>query len=830
MKTRIIAVTLAAGMIFSLAGCNKDKNKKHRDDDVDETSEEFIQDDEDREVIPLTSDSISGVWVDEHGFALNINADEGFLVDSEGHVFTICEITDEGVVLDVASSKSESIHMGFYDMAASIPLPSMYTLDITLYEDGSMAYGEEGYRVECVRMDSDLGQQYIEDVFDGFVETRFSYSVVIEDDVFIFGEDGSVTMPYVDADVSWSSDGCFITLTAAGEEEEAVVAIRQLNDHSWRIFDGSNQTTVYYMSTASLTLNESGYDYIDNLDGDYFYWDIENSTLDRWSISAEDDTVTTENCDGDIETYSLTIDDDTHFAKVVETDTYIFDITGMMFVITDPTEAEYFDGYLLFKEDVYAQALLYRERVVNGDESLEMEDISYTYEANDAIADLLVIPGSSEWIYDDVTFESIDGDSPFYPSFSGFEYNTFGQAVTVNLSDDFDGQVFLTYTIPSDLVSDPESLHICNSLDMSRYDYVPTFVEGEVTLDGDNYVISIEVSESGTYFLMEYVMDISSMVMTPATILEIDPEDSLWARTCDTGDILPMVDLDYIADSIYDEDGSANFWVSTPEELASATYYINELDIAYGTWDTMFYIHLMNDIDLTGYEWVSLGYYGNQGEVYNSPFIYDAETTVQPIGVDRNIYGGYSVQHYFQGIFYGNGYTIRGLDITDGRGSSFFERAHLATVIGLTLEDPMTDYQWIFADDSSCCMEFYDCHIAYTEPQEMALFGHYANQSLVYRDCTFVVNGEDMPLSENVYNSEHDNCMDNWVRMFYQADDGSYSYDSQSEYQAWQRNHEAFENMSYYLGQTYDWNYGYFDVSGWYIDNAFVTDFGFWGF
>lgn len=114
-----------------------------------------------------------------------------------------------------------------------------------------------------------------------------------------------------------------------------------------------------------------------------------------------------------------------------------------------------------------------------------------------------------------------------------------------------------------------------------------------------------------------------------------------WEKEFDTGSILDLVDHDYIDKS------EAVFHVSTPEQLASVVYYVNTQVVDIPGWNSGNFayaeIYLESDIDLTGYDWMPLGWTSEKG--------YDSLN--------------------FTGIIDGQGHTIKGLKI-NGRQSCGF--------------------------------------------------------------------------------------------------------------------------------------------------------------
>ena len=96
-----------------------------------------------------------------------------------------------------------------------------------------------------------------------------------------------------------------------------------------------------------------------------------------------------------------------------------------------------------------------------------------------------------------------------------------------------------------------------------------------------------------------------------------------WEIAYDTGSIMAL------ADKKWAEDNAPDFHVSTPEELASVVYYVNT------TLGVKVNVTIENDIDLTGYDWMPMGW----SEFQKGSF-------------------------YFSGTVDGGGHTIQGMHLS----------------------------------------------------------------------------------------------------------------------------------------------------------------------
>ena len=156
------------------------------------------------------------------------------------------------------------------------------------------------------------------------------------------------------------------------------------------------------------------------------------------------------------------------------------------------------------------------------------------------------------------------------------------------------------------------------------YDTVKAF-----SVDTDNNTVSAPINEGGVYMLADayqwyacWGMDVSQYAY------DSDPTQvaSTWEKRGETGSIMELADKDWAVANAPD------FYVTTAEELASVVYYVNSFSGGY------YQITLGNDIDLSGYDWMPIGWYG----------------------------GGLGESHPFYGTVDGNSHEIRGMKIDLG--------------------------------------------------------------------------------------------------------------------------------------------------------------------
>ncbi|SEK36246.1 hypothetical protein [Ruminococcus albus] len=180
-------------------------------------------------------------------------------------------------------------------------------------------------------------------------------------------------------------------------------------------------------------------------------------------------------------------------------------------------------------------------------------------------------------------------------------------------------------------------------------------------LNTDNCSMSINIDKPGVYLLVnkyQWYNAWGAKLDDNGLASGYDPtsgpiSSEVWEMNENTGDILKLKDDDYIAKSRKEDGYAYEFFVSTPEELASAVFVNNCADPR----PDSISINILNDIDLDGYEWAPMGWY--------------------TAGIDFD----------FTGIIYGGGHTIKNMHISDGYHVGFIGYATDCTVGALNFEN-----------------------------------------------------------------------------------------------------------------------------------------------
>ena len=175
-----------------------------------------------------------------------------------------------------------------------------------------------------------------------------------------------------------------------------------------------------------------------------------------------------------------------------------------------------------------------------------------------------------------------------------------------------------------------------------------------------------------------------------------------------------MLDKDYLMSSLYNG-SSANFNVSTPEQLATACYYVNCCKLDRGN-PPHIEITLENDIDLNGVDWAPMGWY--------------------MAGID----------HRFTGMISGNGHTIKNLTVDNNGNAGFIGDGFRCVVIDLKFENAsINGYKCgiVMGSDLSSTIQNVECSGTVSGSEAGSITGD--GTRTVFYECkadSVIVNGE----------------------------------------------------------------------------------------
>lgn len=736
----------------------------------------------------LTDKFINGNWVDDNGIFFKIDGKNNSLVDAYGNNFTIEEVLDDGLML-----RYEADYFSNNNWKCNYILPIPLEFFMPMYSDGdTLTVGEN----VLYRADSSEGKAKLASIYDEITNGDFT-------DYFgdvLFNEDGSGMLAQVRI-VSWKYEDGILSLQIFDDDMDYKFMLRKTYDDCFCLVDDNAFAFNFYDKRYS----DACWFY-----GDYISWDCVSCIDNFCTISPDQITFTSMD-----QTLSKTSDFKLNplggycTIPLANDELVIYEDSCIPYISTSYDIEEALSVFVR-RDSVFGQIFLYREDVEHGFIENYIEPEVFTNES-DTVKISVEFPGLDDlWKSDyvGVQFRTVD-EEDYYMNSASDELGPIAD-VCVKIPG-IEYVVTVDVKMADGMVPEQYFLSVCD-YESDYYDINASYLVDYSDLSDDTVTFKYSDTENYTF---QVVTDTTPLPATPEDILDMPPTMSTWANSNHTGDILGLVDMDYISDSIVEDDGTAIFWVSTVEELASATYYVNSLDLDRSNNTTMFYIHLLNDIDLEGYNWVSLG------------------STYQMDG-----YNDY--QHMFQGVIFGNGYSIKNLYIEDESYHSFLSHCHLATVIGLTLENPMicvnsSDTKYILIDDLSCITEVFDTKIVFDKDFEYCYeFSETGNSSLNYFDCSFVsVDSSTGTVNDIGLNDEYEsffyNGDGNWLYDYYTAS-GEYAYDAAGEFADYQRDRAPFIDGSYYaLDKSFVPGNGYLDIEGWYDGMSFNTEFGYSG-
>lgn len=837
-----LALVMLSSTFLTVTACDSNKNKKDKKTKVEDEDEDDDEDGDDddnkskngnlikdppKKYDELSLDKLEGVWVDERGSYCQF--EDNYIYDAWGEKFLILSESDNGFEIEAQYEDYSELN----SLSGNLALPSKFFLPMYLADDVLYIGNNELYRA-----DSKVGKEYIEAIENDMSDKSFFASSDYDDLAYTFSSDHTIDLGFSEP-CTWEISDGLLTLTIG--DEPFSYFLRKSNDSGTYILGLPEYGITHFIPVDDSDFNCLEGEYYclakENLDDVYktyelnidlgvkedFIFSFEPLSKDATSYEVSASNISGNDIDY-IEGGIFDISYDGDEGVILKPESCDFG-----FVILNTLSYEYEAGGILVQfysqDSIMGQLILYREDIVSGRiENIITSDFSMTY--NDIQIDVNTdVSSDNLWhpdLYSAVLTYEDDYWYPYVLEDDSFpEYTPIVQVVPKEMEE-----YELVFTIPKDSSSYSENIEVVANTDTYLLDNYTVADYISVTKEETDDAVIFRCKSS--YMAYYVLMDISGLekyqyVMDAETLLTIDPTESKWALSGYNTDIFEMVDLDYIAESIFDYDtGSAIFWVSTPEELASATYYVNSLEVSEENYTaTMFYIHLLNDIDLSGYDWAPLGVrYSTPNGDYFSPM--------------------------FQGAFFGNGYMISNYTVNNPESycsSSFFGNSHLATVIGLTLDNPIYNdansihYALI---DGSCIMDVFDCHVYFTEGQldDGYYFSEFDNDSIIYMDCTqieivdhaYVYETAVEDLDEGYY-TEFYNGYDNWIKRYYQRDDGSYSYNAALEYEEYLKYGVfGFDNGSYYYGvggpTKADEHIGYIDFSGWIYNGEFMVNYG----
>lgn len=166
--------------------------------------------------------------------------------------------------------------------------------------------------------------------------------------------------------------------------------------------------------------------------------------------------------------------------------------------------------------------------------------------------------------------------------------------------------------------------------------------------------LSIELFLEGSE-IIDKAKETEKLIEEKADLLNAYPDNDSWITFCDYKDIIEIADKSYIDKYA----PSGYFLAGTPQELASFAYYVNTQPLEQGQVS----LELTADIDLSGYNWLPMGWSGGAG-----------------------------TDHPFAFCVYGKGHTISNMTIrTSYSNAGFIGWGTVCGVFDLRIEDAVVE-------------------------------------------------------------------------------------------------------------------------------------------
>ena len=224
------------------------------------------------------------------------------------------------------------------------------------------------------------------------------------------------------------------------------------------------------------------------------------------------------------------------------------------------------------------------------------------------------------WIYPD------DTGSTLVFTNGGTSLTVTGEAFGVIFGDEFGKLSGNTYEISATYENGLISIKSGGEELLCIEHYYGDFITVYAGKDNDDLSIELYRENSET---IDIAKETEKLVEEKADLLNAYPDDDLWLKSTECGDILSLADKDYIDKYA----PSGYFLAGTPQELASFAYYVNTQPLEQGQVS----LELTADIDLSGYKWAPMGWSGGAGTDHPFAFcVYGKEHTIKNMTINSN--------------------------------------------------------------------------------------------------------------------------------------------------------------------------------------------------
>lgn len=648
---------------------------------------------EPKELAVLSEVFLTGTWVNKEGFVCSYN--DGYFVNSDGMECFDCtiknervlgtEIYGEAVSVEIIVIDNDTIKIGgFTAIRADSKEGKKYLSQISKLLVGNWIYIESEYnsyfefkngKVVISLLNHDESAQYDYEFFDGKLKF-LNYKVTGVRDLLLYVRINEDTMSlFIDAEK-------LDFYRVGGQKAEAVKSGKSMVIGDWVYVSRDEKEISKWSFDSEATLTIKGYGNGEN-------------RIQPYSVYRDGAIIYLE-IDGEVYGINYGYNNNTRYLYQQDMD----NILGMLFAVDSEEGAKY-----LQKAETISQV----GKITTRTYTTDFNNISHPEIAS---ISLKLDCMSNIWLEDYISIEEFATEIDSQSVIIGSAYELVYKKKLKN--------AVITFTY-----NEEELPYLCeNELVIVRMD--DKSGKNKILKTKRNIkdnTVSAKITEDGVYYIADqFVMDGGIRDIT-----EINPFRTEWARNCDTGDILSLLDLDYIRES------EGAFRVDTASQLASVVYYINT------TPEIFVYISLENDIDLSGYDWAPMGWTG-----------------------------GTEIDYPFSGYLVGNGFTISNLTIdTEDENVGLLGWETFSNVSGLTITNASIrgGSSVGIITGQAICGVYNDCHVDGTVDGDMAgsMIGYEAN--IESNSCTadVVVNGEQFDFLTWNEKQKNEIVIDNYI-------------------------------------------------------------------
>lgn len=542
---KLLSVLTAASVMMSLVSCDSGRNDRDDEEDSEET-EVTESSAVERDELPLTPETLDGVYLTEDGFFCEFDMDAMMFRDSWGMKYDIISIGDDHLLIEMGP-----MNYANFSPASVLPVNDVIELDVACFEDSIDLLGHT-----CYRSDSDVGSQYAESLLSAVAGQTFQIGTYM-------------------GDVDWSFDENMDEINIGGIGTETTVEITDYDSGVLKYGDeyGAEGEFIFRFVSGELIWCSNG--------------DIIQITSNR--IADPSDWLLYDSDSGEVTLLQF----DSKLASDDDSVPVMYGVYGSQDLTYDGrlySGISFCDG--LYKLDQGSEYMInianpYAFEIMRRSEYVEQPEGSLSeYEYDFTEGSLTYDKYGNEWPSDVIHFYRIR-DSVWSPAFPDYDTSmVISDGYYIEFNEDREAE--LSFDFESPLSSDVCIYLVTEDDELISVD---TVVSGGTA--------NASITEDGVYVLAYDIENFEEI--TEENYFATDPHDSAWARSGAAGDIPDLVDMDYIEQSY-----NSVFVIDSAEDLASLTYFINTYPRDYE--DGFFvWVDVVDDIDLSDYLWAPIG-------------------------------------------------------------------------------------------------------------------------------------------------------------------------------------------------------------------------------